>query len=503
MKKRIPLIFTSAVVTLIFFLTQEDFIKEYENAGKLPVRNLFLLFAVLMILFYVFSLLFRFSVFSVMVECLITGSVFFMFGRICFNTVLRRDDYWEITEAIKRGSINFLFHEYRNYNGRYLSWFLKGLHNYLDSLSYIRITLFINLILLFTGFYILLNSQKRAKTRTAAFSVCVICGIVLSSCNVWDLWFWGAGTMIYGIGVSLCILATALFLKASTRWENALTALCILLSCGCSELTTASICAFLAMITILPPLLFGKPWSKKRIILTVEAWVITGIVLLTSGDLSYKTGASGVDLSSFFTLIPDVFRTLCQYTYSKIEWITAFFILFFLWGIEDKTKIADGISILLCIIVLLITAFGTLMIGKITNYTPTRVIAVSVGWITIGVFLTAYSIGQRIQNFRNVSFCFPQMRWASLLICFFCLFRFYHSNIGQVIRLRMAWEDRNTFLSDFHGSMNTVETCAVPVIGGGQREPTEDPDHESNLVIAYYYGLDQVTADHLCFPFEE
>ena len=47
---------------------------------------------------------------------------------ICANQVLRRDDYWEISDARQYGFPGSIFFEIQRYNGRYTGWGLRSLH---------------------------------------------------------------------------------------------------------------------------------------------------------------------------------------------------------------------------------------------------------------------------------------------------------------------------------------------------------------------------------------
>ena len=69
-----------------------------------------------------------------------------LIGILCLLQTLRRDDYWEIRDAVKYGFPGFIRYEYVNICGRYFSLFLKSLYPFFLS----DINFFINCLLFFS-----------------------------------------------------------------------------------------------------------------------------------------------------------------------------------------------------------------------------------------------------------------------------------------------------------------------------------------------------------------
>ena len=145
---------------------------------------------------------------------------------ICANQILRRDDYWEIADAHSYGFPGSLIFEVTHHNGRYLSWGLKSMYAFLPPIPFSSILLVLNIVLLTTGFTITARSildhntdHSNSPAGNKFTFPALLAGIglaanaVLLASNPWEVWFWGSGTMVYGLSISLCVFTTAMTIK--------------------------------------------------------------------------------------------------------------------------------------------------------------------------------------------------------------------------------------------------------------------------------------------------
>lgn len=435
---------------------------------------------------------------------------------ICAFQTIRRDDYWEIHDAHFYGFPEFIRYEYVTFNGRYFSLFLRSLYQFVTPTVYMNILLTINILSLCSAFIYLMKllSDVLSVQERYIGGICSALGILFMSPNIWEVWFWASGTFVYGVGIMFAIWASVLMIDIeissgpkTTRTIAA--AVCIFCACGCSELITASVCFFSLMILILPRLLYKRAWNIRNVLLTLESWALTVLILLTSGNfvnagrLSEEQGRTFTDLLlSFPGKVLISADTIIRYTYSRLEYLVLFAGLFFILGLCFTWKSIPLKTLFSAIIVLFITAAGVLTINALIGFMPARVISIPLDWILLGISLLMLQVGSYV---RNKFVPDADLRIVSGLISLALLTiagHFYLRNIGTILDIRTAWIARDQVLSAMGGSDVPVETCAIPVMGSGQADPSDDPTRDFNIVTAYYYGFPSITADHICSPFE-
>ena len=452
----------------------------------------------------------------IQILCILSSA--WLIGILCWSQTLRRDDYWEIRDAYKYGFPGFVTYEYRNVCGRYFSQFLKSLYQFFPPTEYINTLLIITFLLLWIGCLLLLRTCLRKSEQIELLSggLAMALAVMFMSPNIWEVWFWGGGTFIYGVGIALTIMAAALMIwnDISDDHSTARTfaaALCIACACGTSELNTASVCSFSFLIFILPKILYGQKLNRKNGFLVLFAWGGTAFILLTSGDLKSNAylpeGESNFSLISMLQVFPEKIlesvQNILQYFSGRIEFVLLFLSLAFSFGVcSGKKHIPAKLS---CAVVLsaILTGVGALTINSMLDFMPPRVVSIPLGWIILAMMLAACDAGIRFRNRFFQSFPFRTVSVLIPLVMLTVVGWFYLNHIDLVRNIRSAWIDRDETLRSMAGTDVPVETCAIPVLGSSAADPSDDPTRDFNIVTAYYYGLPSVAADHLCHPFDD
>lgn len=445
---------------------------------------------------------------------------------ICANQVLRRDDYWEIADARMYGFPGSMFYEIRQWNGRYTGWGLKSLHAVLPDIPYIDIFLFADLVLLTAAaamlVYRFLKYQAVPAGQYAGMKLQAACGgfllalsFVLMSSNIWEFWFWGSGTRIYGFGITMCLLSTALVLRASDEAgarpvrKMLLPALTCFLTCGCSELCTASLCAFLLAALIWRRVRSGK-WDKRILFFLAEIILLTAGIFLLSGSLKYAGGYAHAEDGSLISAgenlisrLPGVFywayHGLTGYTFIKGRELVNLLFIAFLFGTQlrfDREKVRN---ILILAVFFTVLAYCVLLINTVLDYMPPRVVTVGICWFFTAMALLCVLLGSLTRFGRN--------NGITLIFCavFLALSMnvFYHQNIDDVRAIRGSWYIRDLLLKQADGSAEAVTTCSLPCPGSFREDIPEDPEDPFSEAAARYYNVPAVSADHRCPPYGE
>ena len=452
----------------------------------------------------------------IFIICIVSCAL--LIGILCLLQTLRRDDYWEIRDAIKYGFPGFIQYEYVNICGRYFSLFLKSLYPFFLS----DINLFINCLLLFSFLLLFAGCSLLMKLLPGRFScpetlwggMLISLGIMFMSPNIWEVWFWGGGTTIYGIGNALTIVAAALMISAEISSDHLAgktigAAVCIFCACGTSELNAASVCAVSLLISFVPKFLYGCKLNKRNVCLTIFSWGLALLVLFTSGNLRGAGQLYGyetyTDLMTILRALPEKLvisvNSLFQYFSGRIEYALIFLILAFFTGSCLDTSPVSVKSLCAVFVCLIITAIGVLTINSILDFMPPRVLSIPLSWVILAFMLIMYHLGTLLRPIISPKEDLNMTSALLPLVLITVVGWFYLNNISLVRDIRTAWIDRDRELRSLSGTENPAETCAIPVLGSAMADPGEDPDWEFNIVTAYYYGIPSVTADHLCAPF--
>jgi len=447
---------------------------------------------------------------------------------ICANQVLRRDDYWEIADARLYGFPGSMFYEIQRWNGRYTGWGLRSLHAVLPDIPYIDIFLLLDLILLTIGTgmlaYRLLKDQKSAGREPAdrrLLSVLIGFGLslafILISSNIWEFWFWGSGTMIYGFGISMCLLSTALVLRAADEKtinlrKMILPALCCFLTCGCSELCAVSLAAFLFIILIWKRIR-EKTWNKQVLFFFGEICVLFICILLMSGSLDYA-GTWGTSenttepggLKKLIEWIPGMigwaFSGLYGYTFIKSRELIIFLGIAFLIGTALQFERRAYRKYLILAVLLAVLGHCVLLINTMVNYVPPRVITVGICWFVSAMALVCLLAGSLLTRGKAKWNCHIKLIFCALLLCLL-MNRFYTENIDDARNIRQSWFIRDALLQQWKGNDKAAAACSLPSPGSSRDDISEDPQDEFNRATARFYEVPAISAEGRCPPYGE
>ena len=439
---------------------------------------------------------------------LIAAVPFALFLVLCANQTLRRDDYWEIAEAVRYGFPDSIAYEFVNHDGRYLSWFLKSLYAVFDPIPYIDIVLFLNLVLLFAGWYLLADAlfPTKDRLRSLLLGVCGMVGSVLLASNIFEVWFWGAGTMIYGVAISLTVLAFASVLRLVRRTDSPksaliLPALCCFLVCGGSELCSASLLAFL-FYTIIWLRVSRKKWDGRVIFLFVEVCVILAAVLLLSASGGKAGGLANADDGASWMnsirerlsgIISWVLGCVWGYTFIRWKYWLVYLAAFFLLGIGSGFGAKERKQFVIAAALLVVTANAVPLINGIVNYMPPRILTVSLCWMLGAGALLAFALGSLLPKSASRSL------WtiAAVMVCL-TAGQLYHNEIDTARSVRSDWDRRDAELVPLKDSGADVISCGLPCPGSSGVDIFADPTSEYNQAAAKYYGFSSIAAPEKC-----
>lgn len=445
---------------------------------------------------------------------------------ICANQVLRRDDYWEIADARKYGFPGSMFYEIRTWNGRYTGWGLRSLHAVLPNIPYIDIFLFLTLILLMIGAsmlaYRLLGSQSSVTTNNSdqrikalTIGAGITLAFVLLSSNIWEFWFWGSGTMIYGFGIAMCVLTVALVMNVIDKPSTAkmiLPAVTCFLTCGCSELCTASLAAFL-LIILIRERVTTKKWNRRVLFFLGEICLLFISILLLSGTLSYAGSWGNSEQSGNENILIRLIKWLpgavgwalnglYGYTFIKSRELLVFLCVAFLVGTSLTFDKKAFRSYLILAVLLAVIGHCVLLINTLLNYVPPRVITVGICWFVSTMALISMLLGAFLVRGKPRWNVHVKMIFCALLLCLL-MNRFYSENISEIRNIRHSWNVRNTLLEQYKGENEPVKTCSLPSPGSFREDILDDPADEFNKAAALFYEIPEISADHRCPPWGE
>ena len=443
---------------------------------------------------------------------------------ICANQILRRDDYWEIADAHSYGFPGSMIFEITHHNGRYLSWGIKSLYAIFPPIPFINILLFLNICLLFTGFYLLVSelltymnsqelSQEKIRIRSLLYSGALVIGIIPLSSNVWEVWFWGSGTWVYGLSISLCVISFGLILcivngTFSGAFIRVLTAIVCFMACGGSELSTLSLASFLFYLLCWKRIT-TKKWNRIIIFYIIEVCICCLGILIMSGSISaageFASADSGKS-STLFSQLPQMLGSIIDrlWRYSTVNSRILILLLFtfFLFGVNFKferqiSKKTAGVSLLL-----FFTANYILLLNESIDYVPSRVVTVPLCWIFSALALLSFSAGSFTSEKIGIRSPHRLLPLCCLLIVINYSF-FYTENIGFVRQIRQSWVIRDKSLQDDFDSDKTVITCSIPSLGSSHNDLEEDPNELFNIAMRMYLRVPAVSAERICPPFDQ
>ncbi len=440
-----------------------------------------------------------------------------LFAIICFEQTIRRDDYWEIHDSQKYGFPGFLKMEFTAVNGRYFNLLLKSMYAIFQPEHYIHIALTVNLLCLCCACVYLCDVLLRISCLEHNFihSLCGGAGLMMSalfmSPKIWEVWFWAGGTFIYGVGITFAILILALYLDESCgKHHIALTLLCITCACGCSELITASVCAFGAGFIFINLIIGNGSRNKLLIIYTLWSFACTAFILFFSPNAGYaaelsSSGAKSTDgmLLIYLQRLPECLKTsvetLWWFLYGRLEYAVFLAVVFFMFGICFRKRKFSGLAFILGILWLFLTAAGVLTLNIFMNYVPGRVLTIPLLWVFLMIASCFFLLGTHV---KKVSVCKAIPSVCIILLCILGGW-FYKGSISLLRDIHLGWTYRDQMIRSIEDKTRPVIACTIPVIGSTERDLSSDPSFEVNLVTAVYYQVPEITGGNPCPPFDK
>ena len=439
---------------------------------------------------------------------------------ICFEQVIRRDDYWEIHDSQGYGFPNFLIFEFKNINGRYFSLLLRSMYAFFDPEQYIHIALMINILCLylvsvyFSDTLLSFGSINHKVSHLLLCGLCLLLACLFISPNIWEVWFWGSGTFVYGVGIVFALAVLTLYLDACRgKPRYALTFFCITCGCGCSELVTASICAFGVGFILINWIIGNGKHNKALFFFSAWSFLCVAFVFHFSPSVGYASYLAGRDgtLSSnvlwdFLQQLPGLFAEsvdqLCGFAYSRLEYLLFLGLIAFLLGITVQLNKIRFFPLLLFSLLMILTAVAVLTMNIFMNYVAPRVVTIPLIWLFIPTAIAFFLLGAGIHaKFKINEGC----RWATALVCalMMCVpvVDLYRNHIDLLREIRVEWHQRDTLIQSLEDKSQPITVCTVPTIGSTPWDFSDDPDFEFNLVGAVYYQVPQIIGGVPCSEF--
>lgn len=442
--------------------------------------------------------------------------IFIMLAILCFEQTLRRDDYWEIHDSQNFGFPDFLLFEFRAINGRYFSLLLRSMYAFFDPEQYIHIALFINLILLFCVCTYLSHVCLDYCLKFHPVYLSFGCGMLLMmaalfvSPKIWEVWFWGSGTFVYGVGITLGIGILAFYLDACRGNAHIiLTLICVTCACGCSELVAASVCAFGVGILIINTFYFHGRINKSLLIFTLWSLACVGFILIFSnsanyaGELSSGNSGSGNNLILHFLkqlpfFLRESFLTICAFFYSRLEYIVFLCGISFYLGTACSLKPFRKLPVFLGIILMFLTAIAVLTMNIFMHYIPGRVLNIPLLWCFLACSSLFFLLGAKVS--AGTGKLAPMV--CAILLCVPAAV-LYKDSIPLLRNIYSGWHERDEMILSIKDKNQPITVCTIPVIGSYPWDLSDDPNFETNLVASVYYQVPQIIGGEPCFSVDD
>ena len=392
------------------------------------------------------------------------------------------------------------------------------MYAFFDPEQYIHIALIINILSLYFVCVYLCNILLLFCCNDQKVSRSLLCGLCLSlacmfmSPNIWEVWFWGSGTFVYGVGIVFALAILALYLAACQgKPHYLLTFLCITCACGCSELVTASICAFGVGLILINWIIGNGKHNKVLFFFSAWSFLCVAFVFHFSPSVGYASHLAGKDgaqssnvlldfLQQLPGLIAESVNQLYRFTYSRLEYLLFLSLIAFLLGITVQLKKIRVFPLLLFSLLMLLTAVAVLTMNIFMNYVAPRVVTIPLIWLFIPIAIAFFLLGAGIHSKLNEG-----CRWTIALVCVLMMcvpvVDLYRNHIDQLREIRVEWHQRDALIQSIEDKTQPITVCTVPTIGSSPWDFSEDPDFEFNIGGAMYYQVPQIIGGEPCSEF--
>ena len=461
-----------------------------------------------------------------LLPALLILSVLIILCIFCELQVFRRDDFWEVQYSRELGLFGFMGYALRTEGGRYFSYFMKGISAFFPTarsvMTYMNTCLFISLLALFGGLYRLLLVFLRTsadlersvseKKTALLFAFCLFTAVLFTSPKIWEDWFWDAGGLIFGIGITLSVWAFTLILEdiflARPRRRKLIAATLILfIGCGCNQITTLAMDILISEV-LLYVFITRRDGSIRRRILYYFAITAaaSAICILAPGNFyrfdagpfeSTRSAETGELLKN---LIPRLYQQIAvNIRMMKTYWILLIVICFFLGTI---VSLRHKKELILLAAAMLPAGFFSLSINYVLDYMPSRIYAAAFIWFVFSAALLSATAGSMFHDLLRGSVLpvriLPAYVFLAVIVSALPVLILFRENHRLLLDIRSAWFYRDEQIHSVPASKDeTREICGVPVI-----ETNGTDIRLAEAFIANYYGLGRVEDVGVCPPFK-
>ena len=330
--------------------------------------------------------------------------------------------------------------------------------------------------------------------------------------NLWEVWFWGAGALIYGVGIVFAIAILGLYLDACRgKPHYALTLFFITCACGCSELVTVSVCAFGVGLILINWIIGNGKHNKPLLLFSVWSFLCVAFVFSCSASVDYASSLVGIGSEessnfflTFFQLFPGLMaesvNQLCRFFYSRLEYILFLSLIFFLLGIPVHLKKIRFMPLFLFALLMILTAVAALMMNVFMNYVAPRVVTIPLIWAFLPIAMTSFLLGARLHS-KFEAGCWRVVLLVCALMMCVPVADLCRNHIDLLREIRTEWHQRDALIQSMEDKSQPVTVCTVPVIGSTPWDFSIDPDFEINVVGAVYYQVPQIIGGEPCAEF--
>ena len=354
--------------------------------------------------------------------------------------------------------------------------------------------------------------RSLSEKKTAfLFAFCLFTAILFSAPKIWEDWFWDAGGLIFGIGISASVWAFALITEDVSRHPDKrkkviLPTLILVIACGCNQITTIAIDILITEAVLYVILSRQNKSIKRRLLyyffITAAASVIC---LLAPGNFhrldhspyNYPVlSEAGVSPGRLFIRLYQ--QIAVNIIMMKNYWFFLILISFFLGCLVN---LVNKRKTVLFAAGMLPAGFFSLLLNCVIDYMPSRIYAAAFIWIALAAALLSIAAGSCIYDLLKNSVLPARIRSAYvflLVLASFCpFFSLFHENHRLLRDIRSAWFYRDEQIRSIPADPDeTRSICGVPII-----ESNWTDIRLAEAFIANYYGLGGVEDMGVCPPF--
>ena len=201
-------------------------------------------------------------------------------------------------------------------------------------------------------------------------------------------------------------------------------------------------------------------------------------------------------------ILNDSITTLWRFFYSRLEYALYLAFVSFLLGIgfpRKKVRIMPfAVGMVGCVLI----AVAALTMNIFMNYVPGRVLTIPLIWLFLPIAAVCFRLGTFLNSKVNASFR-KMIPVACSVLLFIPVCGLYKDSIGKLRDIHEGWRYRDAAIKAIEDKSQPITACTIPIIGSIDRDLSEDPNFEINLVTAVYYQVPEVIGADPCPPFDK